>query len=74
MVLMALGDALEASLAAGLARAQLLVQFSESPENQNNILPAIQNGIWMGCQGSIWTPPGTLGPGAVWLSTWSGWC
>ena len=48
MVLMALGDALEASLAAGLARAQLLVQFSESPENQNNILPAIQDGIWMG--------------------------
>jgi hypothetical protein len=37
-----------ASLAAGLARAQLLVQFSESSENQNNILPAIQNGIWMG--------------------------
>jgi hypothetical protein len=37
-----------ANLAAGLARAQLLVQFSESSENQNNILPAIQNGIWMG--------------------------
>jgi len=26
----------------------LLVQFSESPENQSNVLPAIQDGIWMG--------------------------
>ncbi len=36
------------NLAAGLTRAQLLTQFSESPENQRNVLPAIQDGIWMG--------------------------
>jgi hypothetical protein len=36
------------NLAGGLTRAQLLVQFSESPENQSNVLPAIQDGIWMG--------------------------
>jgi Ca2+-binding RTX toxin-like protein len=36
------------NLAGGLTRSQLLVQFSESPENQRNVLPAIQDGIWMG--------------------------
>ncbi len=36
------------NLAGGLTRAQLLTQFSESPENQRNVLPAIQDGIWMG--------------------------
>jgi hypothetical protein len=36
------------NLAGGLTRSQLLVQFSESPENQRNVLPAIQEGIWMG--------------------------
>ena len=36
------------NLAGGLSRAQLLTQFSESPENQRNVLPAIQDGIWMG--------------------------
>ena len=36
------------NLAGGLTRAQLLTQFSESPENQRNVFPAIQDGIWMG--------------------------
>jgi hypothetical protein len=36
------------NLAGGLTRSQLLVQFSESPENQSNVLPAIQDGMWMG--------------------------
>lgn len=33
------------NLTAGLARADLLVQFSESPENQFNVLATIQNGM-----------------------------
>jgi hypothetical protein len=36
------------NLAAGVTRAQLLVQFSESPENQTNVLPVICEGIWLG--------------------------
>lgn len=31
-----------------ITRAQLLVQFSESPENERNIIPAIKGGIWTG--------------------------
>ncbi|MDO9711744.1 DUF4214 domain-containing protein [Paracraurococcus lichenis] len=37
-----------ANLAAGLNRHDLLVQFSESPENQANVLPAIKDGVWLG--------------------------
>ena len=35
-----------ADLAAGLSRADVLTHFSESPENQANVIGSIQNGMY----------------------------
>lgn len=36
------------SLSNGAGRSGLLIHFSESPENQANVYPAIKEGIWLG--------------------------
>jgi hypothetical protein len=34
------------ALGSGMGRATALLGFSESPENQMNVLPAVRDGIW----------------------------